>query len=262
MSLLVDISGQALDPGYALAAARRGTGQAPPRRPSLLAAAAVAAAFLVALAAVQAHRAAPAAARGRTLLVHQVQRAEDTAASLERQVRTLRTRTGRLRQVALAASAAGAALGRRVAAEEQAAGATPVAGPGLRVTLDDAAGGGNRVTDADVQAVVNALWAAGAEAVAVDGQRLTAQSAIRSAGAALLVNFQPLAPPYDVVAVGDPVALETSFTTGAAADRLRSLAQLYGLRFHVERATRLELPAAAPAPLQHAQPLPAAGAGP
>jgi uncharacterized protein YlxW (UPF0749 family) len=68
-----------------------------------------------------------------------------------------------------------------------------------------------RVRDADLQDVVNGLWAAGAEAVAVDGQRLTALSAIRSAGESVLVDLRPLSPPYTVEAVGDPAALEVGF---------------------------------------------------
>ena len=46
--------------------------------------------------------------------------------------------------------------------------------------------------DRDLQVIVNGLWAAGAEAIAVNGQRLTACSAIRSAGEAILVDFRPL----------------------------------------------------------------------
>jgi uncharacterized protein YlxW (UPF0749 family) len=110
------------------------------------------------------------------------------------------------------------------------------------------------VLDTDLQSVVNALWAAGAEAVALNGNRLTAQSAIRTAGAAILVNFVPVSSPYRLEAVGDPVALATSFALSPAAERMRSLAQLYGLGFGYQRAGRLTLPAA-PAPvLRYAHP--------
>ena len=59
-----------------------------------------------------------------------------------------------------------------------------------------------RVLDTDIQLVVNGLFASGAEAVSVNGQRVTVLSPIRSAGEAVLVGFRPLTPPYEVSAVG------------------------------------------------------------
>ena len=60
---------------------------------------------------------------------------------------------------------------------------------------DDRASDTGRVLDRDLQVMVNALWAAGAEAIAINGQRLTARSAIRYAGEAILLDFRPLVPP-------------------------------------------------------------------
>ena len=65
-----------------------------------------------------------------------------------------------------------------------------------------------RVRDRDMQRVVNGLWESGAEAISVNGQRLTALSAIRAAGDAILVDNKPLVPPYTVLAVGDGQAAE------------------------------------------------------
>lgn len=79
-------------------------------------------------------------------------------------------------------------------------------GPGIIVTIDDApdadAASLNRVLDRDLQDIVNAMWQMGAEGVAVNDQRLTQTSAIRGAGQAILVNYQPLVRPYVVQAVG------------------------------------------------------------
>jgi uncharacterized protein YlxW (UPF0749 family) len=111
------------------------------------------------------------------------------------------------------------------------------------------------VLDRDVQSIVNALWAGGAEAVAVNGERLTTQSAIRQAGDAILVNFVPLASPYVVTAIGDPVTLETSFGSSGAAARMRTLAQVYGLQFGYARAGELTLAAAPTVRLRYAQAL-------
>lgn len=263
MSLLVDIASSALDPGYAEAAARRPAGSGGTRRARtvpLLAFGIAAAALLIVLAVVQTERTAPAAAKSRASLVAAVQRQTRAVALLERQLADLRAKTTRLRDADLAGASAGSSLAQQLDTEELLAGSLPVTGPGLEVTLDDsaptAAGQRNRVLDRDLQAVVNAVWAAGAEAVAVNGQRITAQSAIRQAGEAILVNFQPVTAPYVVDAVGDPVRLATGFGASQTADRLRSYVQLYGLRFGYRRAGKLRLPAAAELTVSYARPIP------
>jgi hypothetical protein len=77
--------------------------------------------------------------------------------------------------------------------------------------------------------VVNALWAAGAQGIAVNGQRITSLSAIRSAGDAILVNYRPLNPPYVVEAVGNSRQMLPRFDDSAAVQDLRTAAQNYGL---------------------------------
>jgi uncharacterized protein YlxW (UPF0749 family) len=264
MSLLVDIARQALDPGYADAAARRGPD--PERRPLLAVAGVLAATLVIVVAGVQAHRHAPQLVRSRQALVDQVGERTDGVASLQRRLDALRSRTAALRDRALASSRAGSTLAARLATEELLAGTVAAVGPGLRVVLDDApsAGPGNRVLDRDLQAVVNALWSAGAEAVAVGDQRLTTETAIRQAGSAVLVNFQAVSPPYVVRAIGDPVPMETSFAASRAAGRMRTLAQLYGLRFRYTREASLAVPPAPGLTLRYAAVAPAAekGSGP
>ncbi|NEE18100.1 DUF881 domain-containing protein, partial [Streptomyces sp. SID7499] len=118
------------------------------------------------------------------------------------------------------------------------AGATPVEGPGAKLIVDDAkdtdqGGGGprestgfadtGRVRDRDMQRVVNGLWESGAEAIAINGQRLTALSAIRAAGDAILVDNRPLVPPYTVLAVGDGKKLVTAFRDSADGQYLQAL---------------------------------------
>jgi uncharacterized protein YlxW (UPF0749 family) len=268
MSLLVDIASLALDPGYAQAAARRARtsepGSARAGNWPLLLIGVVAAALLVVLAAVQTQRSAPSAAKSRASLLAAVARQTRDVAALERELAGLRTQTAKLRDADLASTSEGSALVSLLDREELLAGSLPVAGPGLKVSVGDsaptAAGQRNRVLDRDLQAVVNALWAAGAEAVAVNGQRITAQSAIRQAGEAILINFQPVQSPYVVGAVGDPVKLATQFGASPTAGRLRSFTQLYGLRFSYHRAGTLRLPAAAEITVSHARAVRPAGA--
>lgn len=94
----------------------------------------------------------------------------------------------------------------RLEALSSEAGTTALSGPGLTVTIDDApdaeAGSLNQVLDRDLQDIVNVLWSMGASGVAVNDQRLTGATAIRGAGEAILVNYQPLTRPYTVSAVG------------------------------------------------------------
>lgn len=257
MSLLVDLAANALDPAYAEAAARHGSDQRRSVRGRLMLVAGVAAAaLLIALAGQQAHARAPAAARARGALVAAVDRQTRAVASLSAQVTQLQSATEALRSRGLAGSGAGASLAAQVAAQDLAAGAIPVVGPGVFVRLADASGAThNQVQDRDLQAVVNALWAAGAEAIAINGERLTAQSAIRAAGDAILVDLQPVDPPYVVSAIGDPVGVETAFADSPAAARMRSYAQLYGLGFRYARVRSLRLPAAAQEPLRYARPV-------
>lgn len=136
---------------------------------------------------------------------------------------------------------------RRVRRVQMRAGTVPMAGPGLEVTLSDsdrkardpADQGALAVHDVDLQLVVNALWGAGAEAVAVNGQRLVAISPIRAAGETVTVNFRPLAPPYEVRAIG---ADKPRFERSAAARRFRRWVDDFGLGFEVKERSRVEVP--------------------
>jgi uncharacterized protein YlxW (UPF0749 family) len=141
-------------------------------------------------------------------------------------------------------------LQRELTRVEAAVGATAVRGPGVRVTLADAAGScptgreeDCRIQDTDLQLSVNALFAVGAEAIAVNGERLIATSAIRSAGQSILVNYRVLVSPYVIEAIGDPDGLGAGFATSSVAEEFEIWSEVYGLGFGVEPVDELELPA-------------------
>lgn len=273
MSLLDDITSGAADPAYAAAARRRASDQhrgADRRRPPavrILLLLTVCGA-LVGVAAGQARRSAPAADGVRRSLADDVRRLTHDSDVLAARADGLRTQVAVLRDRALGDGAVGRAAARRVSTLELVAGAVAVHGPGIVVSLDDAravssptpARGGRavdgRIFDRDLQEAANALWGAGAEAVAINGQRLTATTAIRSAGEAVLVDLRPLSPPYVLRAVGDPDALEPAFADSPAARRFRTWTSLYGIGFDVQRAARLDLAAAATPDLRVARPVP------
>lgn len=112
------------------------------------------------------------------------------------------------------------------------AGLTPVLGPGLVVTLNDskekippqmqASVPVNIIHDTDINAVVNELKAAGAEAISVNSQRLVATSPIRCAGPTVLINDVPQTPPYVIRAVGDGKVMQAALDIpGGVRDQIK-----------------------------------------
>lgn len=267
MSILVDMSAAALDPSYAEVAARRTEqGQRASRRVHGRALAAlVAVGLATGIAAAQVRSDAEAASGLRSSLVADVQRRTAATDALATEAATLRAEVSRIRTAALGADTAGQALAEQVALLELVTGVVAARGPGLVVTLDDAgdgsAQGDGRVFDRDLQEVANALWAAGAEAIAVNGQRLTSRTAIRSAGEAVLVDLRPLVPPYRLEALGDVDAMEPAFVDSPTARRFQTWTSLYGLGFDVRRHDNLRLPAAPDPVNRSARPLTPPGGG-
>ena len=99
-----------------------------------------------------------------------------------------------------------------------------------------------RIQDVDLRLVVNALWHAGAEAIAVNGRRVGGSTAIRAAGDRILVNFAPVASPYRVSAIGDPESLETGLAEAEISQQFDVWEQIYGLGFAVRSAADLSVP--------------------
>jgi uncharacterized protein YlxW (UPF0749 family) len=109
-----------------------------------------------------------------------------------------------------------------------------------------------RVLDRDLQSVVNELWHAGAEAVAINGQRLTATAAIRAAGNAVLVDFRPVTSPYEITAIGSD--LQQRLSGSPTWKRFRRLADAYDIQYGIRQRDGLTLPAGAGAGLRYARP--------
>jgi len=127
------------------------------------------------------------------------------------------------------------------------AGTVPMTGTGLTVTLADSsleeAPTGNVndlvIHSQDVQGVVNAMWAAGAEAISVNGQRLVSTSAVLCVGNTLLLNGTVHAPPYEVRAIG---ANRDQFLDDQLVKALKADAERFSLRFSVSHDERVEVP--------------------
>ncbi len=264
-ALLGQIWDDALDPGYAAAAARAST-RTPRSRSRRWLGTGLAlglAGVLLAAAAVQADEARPAVAQQRADLVSRIDEQTATNDRTLAAIGAMSADVDRLKNAELSATGAGQALSAQVAAASLLAGSVAVSGPGLTVTMDDAelpgpAASGNlalgRVLDTDLQSAVNGLWAAGADAVSINGHRLTALSAIRSAGDAILVDYRPLVPPYVISAIGNPKTFQATFAAGPAGQALVSLREQYGVQERIEQAGNLSLPAASAPDLRYAKP--------
>ena len=133
------------------------------------------------------------------------------------------------------------------------AGTIPVTGPGLSVTLRDSSlpleqAQGAEVNDLviheqDLQAVVNALWAGGAEAMTVNGQRLLTTSAIRCVGNILLLHGRVHPPPYQIAAIGGAEDLRSALDRDPAVEVFREAAERFSLGFEVAAVEALDMPA-------------------
>lgn len=142
-------------------------------------------------------------------------------------------------------------------------GTEAVTGPGVRIQVDDSrdASSDQVVLDTDLQRLVNGLWASGAEAVDINGQRLTGLSAIRVAGEAITVNLRSLTRPYSIRAIGDPDQLAARFLDSPGGSWWLNLRSVYGLEFEMTTEESLTVPAAPALDLRHAAARPDAATG-
>ena len=259
MTLLNEVMRQPLDPSYAAAARRRAAGESGTPRPLATAALLVLAivlGLLTASAAVQLRAPQPAMLAARTLLEDEILHRRDQVEAKAAENAALQAEIDELRNSAL--ETADPAMFETLQQDSITTGTVAVRGPGLTITVEDGATAAQDpkalVQDTDLQLVVNALWAAGAEGIAINGQRLTTTTAIRSAGSAILVDLVGVSGPYDVVAIGDRNGLETGFARSSAMQRLEGFASTYGIKTTLTGHDDLTLPAGTPAVLYSARP--------
>ncbi|MGH2373274.1 MAG: DUF881 domain-containing protein [bacterium] len=138
-----------------------------------------------------------------------------------------------------------AALSRELDGLRLLVGLRAMRGPGVVVRVADAKiqpAGSTPVivTYQDLVSVINELWAAGSEAIAVNNQRVTATTGFGQVGGTVVINLQRLSGPFTITALGDPATLEGALNIrGGLVDGLRAL----GLRITIERRPELSVPA-------------------
>lgn len=247
--LLTLITQEALDRDYQVAASRaatvRDTG---PRRGYRVGVVVVVGLFamLVTVAGVQTSQNADVEDASRASLIERIEARRAT-------VRRLQDELAQLRSANADAEASLRSLGRRygdVQARRSELGALtgfgPVTGSGVRVTVDNPpfAGTNEQLRDSDLALLVDGLWAAGAEAVSINGQRLNAHGGITNVGEAIEVNGVGVAPPFTVLAIGDRRTLAAKFAETQAGLRFLALARQYGFEQDMDNVENLHLPAA------------------
>jgi uncharacterized protein YlxW (UPF0749 family) len=257
MGLLNYITATSLDEDYAAASQRRGAtapGRATPGKVALV----VLAVFgtLVATAAVQTARNAEESQRSRDALVTQVNSRRDRLDDQRAEIATLNRQISALQDDNLDATTQGRAVRARLDRLGVATGAVATRGPGIRVVVDDAPGATTakeQVHDQDLQKLVNALWLVGAEAVSVNGQRVTNLTALRQAGNAITANFVSLRRPYTVSAIGNRNQMSARLLETDGGKLWLTLRSNVGLRFDINTEDSMTLPAAAPPTLRNAR---------
>ncbi|MFT3862151.1 DUF881 domain-containing protein [Micropruina sp.] len=239
MNLLTDLSRDALEPTYRTAGPRR-------RRRWLVTCAMLAIGLMIGGSIGDRLRAAPAEASERDQLVQRIEQANTDSDALRARIAQLGVENRALSDQALAKDPAAVDVQRQIADLDPVTGMRAVTGPGVVLVADDAEDtdrSGSKVVDVDVRQAVNGLWQAGAEAIAVNGHRLSSRTAIRGAGDAITVDYRSLTRPYRIEAIGDPNGLLRSFPGTAGGAWWTYLKQNYGIRYDLNTAGSLRLEA-------------------
>ena len=157
--------------------------------------------------------------------------------NLKQQLLDLRTSIQQLEAAGQGGTAVTRDLNDQLQKARIAAGLVAMSGPGVVIRLKDSSlpvpqDGNSRdylVSGQDVLAVVEELWLAGAEAVAVNGERVTTSTAVVDIGGSVLVNSAYLAPPYDVKAIGPAPMYDTLLASPGFVDFVRSRSETFGV---------------------------------
>jgi uncharacterized protein YlxW (UPF0749 family) len=259
MSLLNNLMAHPLDEGYAVAARSRPSQGGKPNRSRhrvLLVIALAVLGFLLTVAASQNYRGAPEAEKQRKELITRIGQADTRLNDLRGQQIKLADEVRGLQAGGLSNTSEGAALQQKLDDLELQTGAMAATGPGLKAVIDDAKDSSDkegRLLDVDLQQLVNGLWTAGAEAISVNGHRLTSLTAIRGAGSAITVDYSSLTPPYTVLAIGDRATMPARFAQSSGGQWVQYLVSNFGVRMTITTEDSLLVPADATIALRYAK---------
>lgn len=195
-------------------------------------------------------------AQGRDLRPNRTNDLSQLAAAQERRNQDLVSRAAGLRaqntQLAQQQGASPPATGSPDPQAAQLAGLAAVKGPAVQVTLTDAPASFQPpgvaadlliVHEQDIQKVVNAMWAAGAEALTIQGIRAISTTAVKCVGNTVVLEGVPYAPPYVIAAIGDQGRIEAGLAADKGVQIYQQYAQAYGLGYAQTRVDEVTMPA-------------------
>ena len=186
-----------------------------------------------------------------------VRQQEEARRRLETEVDALRQQASEYQAAVIQGRGLSEAMAKELAQYRLVLGLVPVEGPGVRVVLSEDAASRAGVLPPVVQAqdlsgLANEMWSSGAEAMAINGIRVLATTAIRQADAGVVVGPTPIRSPYRIEAIGDPAALQAALAIrGGFVEGLRSV----GLKVDIQLQQQLHLSRRASAePFRYARP--------
>ena len=211
--------------------------------------------LMVVVAAVQTSRDAATTEEGRQELIRQITLQRDDLRASQNSISDLRQENVDLADNVDSLQQVESRVNADLLSTRGYAGYAPVRGPGVRINVNDSPDGNpdGRVRDEDLSLLVDGLWVAGAEAISINGHRLTTISSIRSVDKAIHIKAQPIKPPYEVLAIGNPENLQSLFGESRPGLEWLALRRNYGFVFTMENATTpMDLPASRRALLRSA----------
>lgn len=274
MTLITEMMQRPLDPGYAAAAESRQRSGLPPatsHQGPMLVIFAVLVGAVLATSALALRAPTTGASQTKSALVGRIEASRAHADAQTRLITGLRSEIDAVQAAALSQQSQ-SGLATDLSRLELVTGTVPVTGPGLVLTLDDAPAQANpndpnvdprlatatekgKVIASDLQRLVNGLWQAGAEAISVNGHRLTSRAAIRFAGAAILVANRPLVRPYAITAIGDPGSLSVEFAANDGGSYLQLLKANFKIRGDIQEHDPVVIPGEPALSLREAKPV-------
>lgn len=254
--LLNRIISESLDQDYQQLASRHTHAARPPsaRRAAVV----VMAGFglLLGTAAVESAQSADEATGERSSLVAQIESRRDRVNGQQQVLSELRSQSRELDADLESLAQAAEETGTRLQELNLRTGFAAVRGPGVRITVADApdADEARLVRADDLTILLDGLWNAGAEAIAIDDQRVTTVTSLRNSGLSIGVNQVALRAPYTVRAIGDPRTLQAELLESTSGLTWQTLVDQLGFRVQVQNVDEMVLPAAQLRPLRAAQP--------
>jgi uncharacterized protein YlxW (UPF0749 family) len=206
----------------------------------------------------------------RSPLIDTATQLQATQDGLKTRILELRTQIGDVESTGEGSAATVRQLNDDLEAARLAAGLIPLRGTGIVLQLEDstqpvaadATEADYLVNSVDLRTIIDQLWLAGAEAVSVNGERITATTSVLDIGSSILVNSAYLAPPYQVTAIGPTDLYDRLTSSPGFADFLHARVETYGLRVAFAEPSEVEVPAfAGTVSLRYSRPVPSPSTG-